>query len=320
MQHTGSVSEAESLLDKAVDELYALDLDQFTPRRTELAKAARTAGDKDAAKAITALRKPTQSAFTINRLARTDPATIDSLVEVGADMRTAQRSADGKQLRELNTQRRRLLDNLTKRAFEIIGQQSPSAGQREEVNATLMAALADPSVAEQLQQGILVRAAESSGFGFSPPELTLIRSPLKPSSATATEPESKIAAPAKRGKAVATEPRTAAKADQADSEPDSAAVARKREKDAEAERRAAAEERRQQAQAKEVARAQAEADAADDAVHAAVAAIDATQQLIRMLQRQLTDARRELEEHQKDAKSAENRQRKAREALNKAKP
>ena len=60
----------------ALDELYGADPDAFLARRTELTKQARTAGDATAAKRIGALRKPTRSAYAINRLARTDPASL----------------------------------------------------------------------------------------------------------------------------------------------------------------------------------------------------------------------------------------------------
>ncbi len=292
-----------SLLDDAVDELYALDLDRFIPRRNELAKAAKADGDKEAAAAIGGLRKPTQSAFTINRLARTDPGAIDALVEVGTDLQRAQTAGDGKALRELNTQRRRLLDQLTRRAFEIIGQQSPTAGQREEVTATLTAALADTGVADQLRQGILVRAAESSGFGFSPPELTLIRSP-RPAAAAEAPPERET-------------PSTPSKADEKDDQQADQKAVRERAAEARADAARAKQERERAAHDRAVAAAQAEADAADAAVQDAVDRAGAAQQLITRLQRELSAARRALEEAQKQTKTAEQKQKSARAALNK---
>ena len=316
---TVHVTDDEPWLDRAIDELYAIDLALFTTRRSELAKAARAAGDKDGAVAIAALRKPTQSAFTINRLARTDQASIETLIEVGAELRGAQRTADAKQLRELNSRRRTVLDTLTWRAFEIIGQQSPSTGQREEVNATLTAALTDPTVAEQLKQGILVRAAESSGFGFSPPELTLIRSPRQASGRPvrgAAETDSKPDAeptPSRAAEPTPSRGGKAARRSEAAAQRSEAAATRRREAD----REAAAEQRRGARDAA-IAKARAEADSADAAVDDAVASIDSSRELIRLLQRQLADAKKALDDSQARAKSAESRQRKAREALNRA--
>jgi hypothetical protein len=61
------------LLADAVARLYEADPDEFMPLRKDLAEAARAEGDKDAAKKITGLRKPTRSAWVVNRLVRTDP-------------------------------------------------------------------------------------------------------------------------------------------------------------------------------------------------------------------------------------------------------
>ena len=307
---SASEPDQDDALAAAVDELYAGDLDQFTPRRNELAKRSRAAGDKEVAKAITALRKPTQAAFTINRLARTDPSAIDELITVGGELRRAQRSTDAESLRELNKTRRALLNSLVRRAFEVIEQQSPTASQQDDISATFQAALADPDLAQQLQGGTLVKAAESSGFGFTPPELTLVRSSASRRAAVGDG----LAA------VMSTKDEESANAGVADTkaaDTDAAVASAAAEKEAKATAREKAA--RQKADQRAVARqrAQSEVDAADAAVHTAVVAIDAGQQLIRMLQRQLTDARRELENAQKAAKDAETRQRKAREALNK---
>ena len=71
----------------AVDELYGADPESFTERRTELAAAARDAGDRAAAKAIAALRRPTRAAWVVNLLSRTDPSGPAKLAELGVDVR-----------------------------------------------------------------------------------------------------------------------------------------------------------------------------------------------------------------------------------------
>ena len=63
----------EDLLADAEAELYTADPDRFTQRRSELVAQAREAGQGDAARRIAALRKPTRSAWAVNRLVRTDP-------------------------------------------------------------------------------------------------------------------------------------------------------------------------------------------------------------------------------------------------------
>jgi hypothetical protein len=150
------------LLAEAEAELYADDPDGFTARRAELAERARDAGEPGEAKKITALRKPTRSAWVVNRLVRADPEVRSRLDSLAADLRDA---SGGGRLRELTGARARLVDELTRAALE--GLPAPPAALREEVTATLDAAIADPEVAASL--GTLVRAARYAGFGgFAP--------------------------------------------------------------------------------------------------------------------------------------------------------
>jgi hypothetical protein len=149
------------LLAEAEAELYTADPDGFTARRTELAERARDAGEPAVAKKITALRKPTRSAWVVNRLVRSDPEVRSRLDSLAADLRDA---SDGGKLRELTAARAKLVDELTRTALEWLP--APPAALREEVTATFDAAIADPGVAASL--GTLVRAARYAGFGLAP--------------------------------------------------------------------------------------------------------------------------------------------------------
>ena len=149
------------LLADAVAELYDADPDDFTQRRQELAAAAREAGQSAAAKQISALRKPTRSAWVVNRLVRADSEVAPRLAALAAELRDG---GDGPRLRELTTARGRLVDELTRQALQDLP--APPAALREEVTATLDAAIADPAVAANL--GTLVRAAHWAGFGLAP--------------------------------------------------------------------------------------------------------------------------------------------------------
>ena len=153
------------LLPDAVAELYEADPDEFTGRRAELAAAAREAGEPAVAKQITALRRPTRSAWVVNRLVRADPEVRPRLDALAADLRAAAGSADGARIRELTAARSRLVDELTRAALRVSELPAPPAALREEVTATLDAAIADPQVAADL--GTLVRAAHWSGFGLA---------------------------------------------------------------------------------------------------------------------------------------------------------
>jgi hypothetical protein len=148
----------KDLLAEARAELYDADPDGFTARRQELAQGARDAGEPAVAKQINALRKPTRSAWVVNRLVRSDPGARPRLDAMASDLREA---ADGARIRELTTARARLVDELTRTALAAVP--APPAALREEVTATLDAAIADPEVAGRL--GTLIRAEQYAGFG-----------------------------------------------------------------------------------------------------------------------------------------------------------
>jgi hypothetical protein len=150
------------LLADAVAELYTADPDGFTQRRAELAGQAREAGETAAAKQIAALRKPTRSAWVVNRLVRADPGVTVRLAALSAELHAGQGSSA--RIRELTAARGRLIDELTRQALQDLP--APPAALREEVTATLDAALADPAVAARL--GTLVRAEHWAGFGPAP--------------------------------------------------------------------------------------------------------------------------------------------------------
>ena len=152
----------------AVEELYGADPEAFTGRRGELAAAARGAGDRAAAKAIAALRRPTRAAWVVNRLARGDPSAPGKLAELGAALRAAQQARHGPRLRELSAARGSLVDALTAQALAVAGVPDPPPSLRLEVSQTLTAALADPGVAAAFARGTLTRAEQWSGFGVLP--------------------------------------------------------------------------------------------------------------------------------------------------------
>jgi hypothetical protein len=176
------------LLRKAVAELYGVAPHEFIARRAALAAAARGAGDQPAAKQIAALRKPTQSAWIVNQLARSVPSAATQLSELGADLRKAQRTLDGTAIRELSVRRRELVDDLTRQAFAAVDQATPPAALRDEVTTTLAAVVADPEVAGQFEAGAMARAARSDGFGATGPLLTVVGPSDAPPAAARSAP------------------------------------------------------------------------------------------------------------------------------------
>lgn len=148
--------------DDDLDSLYGTRPEEFTARRKEFAAAARKRGDAEAAKAIAAARRPTMAAWVVNRLALTDATVRRRVADLHEALRAAHAAMDGQRIRELSTVQRRLVQELTRAAFASAGL-DPAAGVRDDVTATLQAAIADREVAARL--GRLSRAEEWSGFG-----------------------------------------------------------------------------------------------------------------------------------------------------------
>jgi hypothetical protein len=144
-------------------ELYEVKPEEFTALRTKLATAAKQRGDADAAKRISAARRPTTAAWVVNRLALRNDDVSRRLTDLGQGLREAHAAMDGERIRELSAEQRRLVDDLAKDAFEEAELTDPPAALRDDVTGTLQAAIADPDVTKRL--GWLTKAEKWSGFG-----------------------------------------------------------------------------------------------------------------------------------------------------------
>jgi hypothetical protein len=151
------------MADDELDELYWVKPEDFTAVRSRLVAAAKDRGDAAAAKQIAASRKPTTAAWAVNRLALSRSKAKRRLTELGERLRAAHAATDGGQIRELSAEQRRLIDELSRAAFEAAELADPSAALREDVTGTLQAAVADPDLAARL--GRLAKAERWSGFG-----------------------------------------------------------------------------------------------------------------------------------------------------------
>src|SRR3984885_6590697 len=280
------------LLGEAVAELYSSDPDEFVKRRGALVARGREAGQAPAAKQIAALRKPTRSAWVVNRLVRADPGVTAELAELGEELRAAQDSLDGSAIRELSQQRRELIESLVRRAFAVVGVSAPPAAIRDEVTAPLGAALADPQFAGTLAAGALVRAVQAEGFGpVGRPTLTVVRGGGSGVKAAGRAGEGRARAP--QGK--------------------SAAGVRARAPAAPSPEQLRAErERRHRAAVAEAEQAASEASRAADAATAAEHELEAT---VQRLEEELADGREALASARSRARRARTRQRSAQQAL-----
>ncbi len=280
------------LLREAAAELYSSDPDEFVERRGALVARAREAGEAPAARQIAGMRKPTRSAWVINQLVCSAPAVTSELASLGDELRAAQGSLDGAAIRELSQRRRQLIESLARQAFTAAGLQSPPAALRDEVTATLGAALADPQVTEQMAAGTMARVAHRDGLGTpEAPELALVTPP----GGRAKEVAGQV--PGTRPAKMTAEERAQARAE---------AKARA------AEEAAAARERRRQEALAEAEQAVAEADRSAEAAGAAEQELEDS---VQQLEESLADARRRLTETRLTARRARNAQRSVRREL-----
>jgi hypothetical protein len=165
-----------SATDDLIQRLYEQPPDGFVAARTAAIDDARKSGDRDTAKRLAALKKPTVAAWVVNLLALRRPDLIEELVELSAALREAQRGLQGDQLRELTAQRRQVVSALVTSARKLALAEEPGLKlPLAEVESTLSAALAEPEVAAQVRTGRLIRAASYAGFGEVPrPRLRLV--------------------------------------------------------------------------------------------------------------------------------------------------
>jgi hypothetical protein len=157
-------------LEREIDRLYALPLDEFTSARNELTRRLKNEGEKDAAIEVAALVKPSVPVWAINQLARQDKAALRGLLDAAAKLRKAQERAlaggGSDALRAAQAQERDAIRDLTQRAGAILEEAGRPASRPviERIRSTLgAAALAEPTRAA-LKAGRLTDEVEVSGF------------------------------------------------------------------------------------------------------------------------------------------------------------
>ena len=243
----------DDALDAIAEELYGVPPEEFVEART--AARDRVKGqDKQLAKAVAALPKPTTAAWVCNLLARRQPDEVAQLTELGELLRQAQTNLSGDQLRQLGQQRNQVVAALARQARGLAHAEGHdvSTAVAEQVESTLRAAVVDPGAGEALVGGRLTTALSYSGLG-----------PVDLSGAVATPVRSTGAAPPAARKAP---PVRQPPAEQGDTD-----AAERRRREAAERRRAELEQARRDADdAARVARdAAAAAEAADQAVTSA---------------------------------------------------
>lgn len=148
------------------EELYGLRPEEFTPARTAAEKRARSAGDRELAKAVKKLRRPAVAAWAVNLLVRERRELVDQVVSLGDSLRQAQSLLQGDALRDLARQRRQLIAVVTTEVRNLArgeGQRVSEAATRQ-VEDTLQAAMTDRSAAEAVLSGLLAQPLSTTGL------------------------------------------------------------------------------------------------------------------------------------------------------------
>jgi len=159
--------------EQEVDRLFGLGPEAFVAARNEAARRLKQAGDAGAAARVTALRRPSLSAWAVNQLARARGPEVEGLLTAGRRLRAAHQAAvaggGAAALREATRAEREAVAGLVAAAVEVLEStgHATTEATRDRVAATLHAAAADPAAAELVRRGQLTHDLDPAGFGAS---------------------------------------------------------------------------------------------------------------------------------------------------------
>ena len=159
-------------VDKQIDRLYTVPVDEFVERRNELAASLRKGGNREAADEVKGLRKPTVPAWTVNQLARREKMRLRGLLTAGERLRKAHEKllAGGspETLQAARDDERAAIAELAGAASSLLAEAGHPASEAtlDRVRETLHAAAADEEIGRRVRAGRLAREEAVSGFGF----------------------------------------------------------------------------------------------------------------------------------------------------------
>jgi hypothetical protein len=156
-------------LERELDGLYALPLEQFTKARNDLAARLRKAHQDDVAATVRALKKPSTVAWVANRLARDHAKQVDGLLQAAGRLRDAQQrslggEASADEVGDASAAEREAVRALLASARSILGART-TAPLLERLSQTLRAAAIDDNASALLQRGRLTEELKAAGFG-----------------------------------------------------------------------------------------------------------------------------------------------------------
>ena len=172
------------------EDLYGLDLAEFTAARDTLSKQLRAAGDARAADAVKRLRRPALTVWALNQVARSNHQLMVDALDAGKTLQAAMMKVlegDRSQLSAAQAKERDAVDAVA----TAVGSALSSAGHRltdvaaQRVAGTVRAGFTDPEVERQLHAGTLTEEHAAPGFGLGP-DSTLPSAPVSPPKAGKT--------------------------------------------------------------------------------------------------------------------------------------
>ncbi|MFL5963174.1 MAG: hypothetical protein ACJ757_09825 [Gaiellaceae bacterium] len=156
-------------VDRELDALYDLPLEEFTKARNDLVGRLRKAHQSEAAAEVRGLKKPTVVAWAANRLARDEPKLTAALLEAGERLRdTQQRALAGNakqdEVADAAAAEREAIRALLTAARKRFGDRATSA-LLDKLSQTLRAAAVDAAARPLLERGRLTEELKAVGFG-----------------------------------------------------------------------------------------------------------------------------------------------------------
>ena len=148
-------------MDEEIDRLYELPLPEFVAARNALAKSVKAAGDRDDATAISALKKPSVTAWALNQVARNHTSDIDTLFDAVDALKEASAGAvsgrGSAPMREARDAEREAVRVLVDRARSALERAGHSAGepQLQRIGDALRAAAGSDEGRAALKEGRL---------------------------------------------------------------------------------------------------------------------------------------------------------------------
>jgi chromosome segregation ATPase len=157
-------------VERSVDRLYGLPLEEFTPARNALARELKKAGDDAAAARVMKLAKPTRSAGALNRAVRGNRREARRLLSAADKLSEAQeqllRKGSRAPVERAVEGERAAVDRLMTAVEKELGRDGKSSqAMLDRARNTLHAVATTPDLREELEAGRVTKDHKAVGFG-----------------------------------------------------------------------------------------------------------------------------------------------------------